>query len=63
MANSHILEPYNIGWILYFRVFLEIYNLLVIVEHIKQFLEKYAFRLFIVGVCIGALVAHNQHVN
>jgi hypothetical protein len=32
-------------------------------KQLKQFLEKYAFRLFIVGVCIGALVAHNQHVN
>jgi hypothetical protein len=32
-------------------------------EQIKQFLEKYAFTLFVVGVCIGALVAYNQHIK
>ena len=30
-------------------------------DQVKQFLEKYAFTLFLVGVCIGALVAHSHH--
>lgn len=30
-------------------------------EYVKEFLEKYAFKLFIVGVGIGALVAYSRH--
>lgn len=29
-------------------------------DYLKLFFEKYATRTFLVGVCIGALVAHNQ---
>lgn len=31
------------------------------VDYLKLFFEKYAFRIFIVGIGIGALVAHSHH--
>ncbi len=32
-------------------------------EYIKQFLENHGFTLFIIGVVLGALVAHSHHIN